>query len=79
MLVLTRKQNEQIVIDGNIKVTILKLHGNKVRIGVDAPQEVSVHRREVADRIRKLSPIRSPLHRVPHAGPQSTNLSSIRS
>ena len=80
MLVLNRKQNQQILIDGEIKVTIIKVHGNKVRIGIDAPEEVSVHRSEVADRIRASSPATlQPLRRTPDAGSRLTNLSSSRS
>lgn len=51
MLVLTRKAREQIVIGNNIKVTIVKIEGQKVRIGIDAPDEVAVHRQEIADSI----------------------------
>ena len=47
MLVLTRKLNETIVIDGSIKVTVVKIDGNKVRIAIDAPPSVPVHREEV--------------------------------
>lgn len=54
MLVLTRKRNEEILIDdGRIKVTVVKVQGQKVRIGVEAPQEVSVQRREVAERMKR--------------------------
>lgn len=52
MLVLTRKTNEEVLIDGCIKVTVVKVQGQKVRIGIDAPDEVSVHRAEIAERIR---------------------------
>ena len=47
MLVLSRKKNESIVIDGNIVVTIVEVRGDKVRLGIDAPKEVPVHRSEV--------------------------------
>ncbi len=47
MLVLTRKQNEQIVIDGGIVISVVELRGDKVRIGIDAPGGVRVDRREV--------------------------------
>jgi carbon storage regulator len=53
MLVLTRKPGEKIVIDGGIVVTVLEVRGNKVRLGIDAPEDVSVHRGEVAQRIKE--------------------------
>lgn len=52
MLILTRKPGETIRIGDNISVTILGVVGNQVRIGVDAPKEVSVHRQEVYERIQ---------------------------
>lgn len=52
MLVLSRKVNEQIVIDGDIVVTVCEIRGEKVRIGVSAPIEIQVHRREVYDGIK---------------------------
>lgn len=53
MLVLSRKVNERIVIDGNIIVTVVRIRGDIVRIGVDAPKRVTVHRQEVADEIAR--------------------------
>lgn len=47
MLVLSRKRNEQIVIADRIVVTIVDIRGDKVRLGIEAPAEVPVHRREV--------------------------------
>jgi carbon storage regulator len=47
MLVLSRKADESIYIDGRIKVKILKIKGNKVRIGIDAPSDVSIVRSEL--------------------------------
>jgi carbon storage regulator len=47
MLVLTRKSHEEIVIDGNIRVSILKIDGNRVKIGVEAPSDVSIRRQEL--------------------------------
>ena len=51
MLILTRRIGETIIIDNNIEVTVLDIRGNQVRIGVNAPKEVSVNREEVQDRI----------------------------
>ncbi|MFC1596687.1 carbon storage regulator CsrA [Planctomycetota bacterium] len=53
MLVLSRKQNESIIIDDNIVVTIVEIRGGKVRLGIEAPKEVTVHRREVYDAIKE--------------------------
>ncbi len=52
MLVLSRKTNESIVIDENIVVTVVEIRGDKVRLGIEAPRAVSVHRREVYDQIK---------------------------
>ena len=53
MLVLSRKKGEEILIDGTISVMIVDVRGDKVRVGIDAPREVPVHRREVQDAIDK--------------------------
>jgi carbon storage regulator len=52
MLVLTRNEDESIVIDGNIVVTIVAINGSRVRVGVQAPDSVSVHRQEVFEAIQ---------------------------
>ncbi len=52
MLVLSRDKDESIVINGNVTVTVVDIHGGKVRLGIEAPPEVPVHRREVFDRIQ---------------------------
>jgi len=51
MLVLSRKKGEQIVIDGHITLTVIEVRGAKVRLGINAPESVLVHRQEVWDRI----------------------------
>lgn len=53
MLVLSRHKNEQIVIGQDIVITVIEIRGDKVRLGVEAPQEVSVHHREIFDKIYK--------------------------
>lgn len=53
MLVLSRQRDETIVIGDDIEVTVVDILDGKVRIGVTAPKEVSVHRREVYDAIRR--------------------------
>jgi len=50
MLVLTRKVNEQIVIGDNIKITLLRVRGNSIRLGIDAPPEVRIIRSELESR-----------------------------
>jgi carbon storage regulator len=54
MLVLTRNVGEKIVIDGHIHVTVVAVKGNKVRIGIDAPEYVRVDRQEVHERRAEL-------------------------
>ncbi len=51
MLVLSRKPGESIVVGGEITVTILEVRGDLVRVGIDAPRSVSVHRKEVHDEL----------------------------
>jgi carbon storage regulator len=53
MLVLSRKKNESIVIDEKIVITIVEIRGDKVRLGIDAPKEVPVHRSEVWEAIKR--------------------------
>lgn len=53
MLVLSRKKNESIVINNDITIVVVEIRGDKVRLGVEAPREVPVHRREVYDAIMR--------------------------
>src|SRR5210317_1338257 len=53
MLVLSRKKNESIVINNDIKIVVVEIRGDKVRLGVEAPREVPVHRREVYEAIKR--------------------------
>ena len=53
MLVLSRKKNESIVINNDITIVVVEIRGDKVRLGVDAPKEIPVHRREVYDAIQR--------------------------
>jgi len=52
MLVLSRKRGERIVIGPNIELAVVDIRGNKVRLAVDAPRDVSIHRQEVYQRIQ---------------------------
>lgn len=51
MLVLSRKKNESIVIDENIVITVVEIRGDKVRLGIQAPKEVPIHRNEIYEAI----------------------------
>ncbi len=53
MLVLTRKVGEGIIIGDDIKITIVELKGGGVRVGIDAPRDMKIHRQEVFDRIKQ--------------------------
>lgn len=71
MLVLSRKKNESIVINDDITIVIVEIRGDKVRLGVEAPKEVPVHRREVYDAIKRMEnePASSDLERDANASP----------
>lgn len=53
MLVLSRKNNESIVINDDLIVTVVEIRGDKVRLGIEAPKNVPVHRKEVYEAIKK--------------------------
>ncbi|MCM2371500.1 carbon storage regulator CsrA [Aporhodopirellula aestuarii] len=53
MLVLSRKKNESIVINNDIRIVVVEIRGDKVRLGVEAPREVPVHRHEVYEAIQR--------------------------
>lgn len=53
MLVLTRKAGESIVIGNQVRITILEIQGRQIRLGVEAPGDISVHRGEVYERIKQ--------------------------
>jgi len=53
MLVLSRKKNESIVINNDITIVVVEIRGDKVRLGVEAPKEVPVHRQEVYEAIQR--------------------------
>lgn len=53
MLVLSRKKNESIVINNDITIVVIEIRGDKVRLGIEAPSEVPVHRREVYEAIQR--------------------------
>ena len=53
MLILTRKQGESVAIGDDIKVTVVEIQGKQVKLGVQAPREISVHRQEVYEKIQE--------------------------
>jgi len=53
MLVLSRQRDESIMIGNNVVVTVVDIRGDKVRLGIQAPQEIPVHRREIYDAIQR--------------------------
>lgn len=53
MLVLTRKVNQSIIINDNIEVIVLEVRGEQIRLGIKAPREVAVHRKEIYDQIQE--------------------------
>ena len=56
MLVLSRKKDESVVINNNIRIVVVEIRGDKVRLGVEAPKEVPVHRSEVYEAINNNDP-----------------------
>ncbi len=50
MLVLTRRPGEEIIIDGNIRITVVSIKGDRVRIGIEAPPDVTVDRQEIHEK-----------------------------
>ncbi len=61
MLVLSRKKNESIIINDHITITVVEIRGDKVRLGIEAPKDVTVHRREVYEAIQQQSRAREGL------------------
>ena len=53
MLVLSRKKDEAIVINNDIKIVVIEIRGDKVRLGIEAPRDTPVHRQEVYDAIQR--------------------------
>jgi len=65
MLVLSRKKNESIIINDDIVVTIIEIRGDKIRLGIEAPKNVTVHRREVYEAIQNQARRTPPSATVP--------------
>ena len=52
MLILTRRIGETVIVGDNIKITVLGVKGHQIRLGIDAPKDVSVHREEIYNKIK---------------------------
>lgn len=52
MLILTRKIRESLIIGDDVEITVLSVRGNQVKLGVNAPKEIAVHRQEIYERIK---------------------------
>lgn len=65
MIVLSRHRGEQLMVGDNVVVTIVDIRGDKVRLGIESPPEMPVHRREVYDAIRRAD--QQPAHEKPSA------------
>jgi len=52
MLILTRRAGESIMVGDEVTITVLGINGNQIRIGIDAPRQITVHRKEVYERIK---------------------------
>jgi carbon storage regulator len=79
MLILSRKTNESIIIDGRIMVKIVRLEGDLVKLGIEAPADVPVHRQEVYEEIQKnnreaVTQGRVPLPRLPAKARKGTSV-----
>jgi carbon storage regulator len=61
MLVLQRKKNESIVINDDVTIVVVEIRGDKVRLGIEAPKEVPVHRKEVYDAIQRKAAAEAPV------------------
>lgn len=70
MLVLTRRVGEEIVIDGNIRITVTGIRGERVRIGITAPDFVRVDREEVHQRRTEFAAVPSPVYSVIRCKPR---------
>ena len=81
MLVLSRKKDESIVINNDITIVVVEIRGDKVRLGVEAPKEVPVHRREVFEAIARgevLDPASAAADASPSVGESDASESAPR-
>lgn len=71
MLILTRRVGETVMIGNDVTVTVLGVKGNQVRVGVNAPRDVAVHREEIYERIKREEQEGNPQHARPGDGDDS--------
>ena len=76
MLILSRKSGETVVIDGRIRVKVIRVEGDVVKIGIEAPADISVHRQEIYDEIQRsnqeaATPDQPVVPRLPNRGPRT--------
>jgi carbon storage regulator len=80
VVVLSRKKNEAIVINDNIIVTVVEIRGDKVRLGIENPKEIPVHRQEVWQAIQRAASVAPPEIPKPHfSEPQPDKLDRLAS
>lgn len=72
MLVLTRRKNESIIINDNIKIVVIAVYSDRVRLGIEAPPEIPVHRREVFELIKKKAAERREAAAAPGPAPDNS-------
>jgi len=73
MLILTRRVGETVMIGSDVTVTVLGVKGNQVRVGVNAPRDVAVHREEIFERIKREQQAGLQAGDVEHAKPNGAN------
>ena len=72
MLVLSRQRDESIMIGDNVEITIVDVRGDKVRLGITAPREIPVHRREIYDAIQREKAAGAAPEKAPAEQPEET-------
>ncbi len=72
MLVLSRQRDESIMIGDDVEIIIVDVRGDKVRLGITAPKEIPVHRREIYDAIQREKKQKKELQEQEHETPQTT-------
>ena len=73
MLILTRRVGETVMIGSDVTVTVLGVKGNQVRVGVNAPRDVAVHREEIFERIKREQQAGHVAGHVEHGKPNGSN------
>ncbi|MCP4393407.1 MAG: carbon storage regulator CsrA [Alphaproteobacteria bacterium] len=73
MLILTRKTGQSIMVGDDTTLTVLSVHGNQVRIGIDAPKDVEVHREEIYHKVKSGAPYQKKTHTTNSEKPLTGN------